>query len=111
MGILVYKSHYVRGGAKVKNYASYIGTRPGVVKIMEDRKNEAATTNQNAYIESFLKAQPEIEKSELYQIYLKDQTLSNASELISYIEETYEDAELEMIDGLQPVYSFIVGVE
>ena len=99
MGILVYKSHYVRGGAKVKNYASYIGTRPGVVKIMEDRKNEAATTNQNAYIESFLKAQPEIEKSELYQIYLKDQTLGNASELISYIEETYEEDQVTGIEG------------
>lgn len=29
----------------------------------------------------------------------------------TFIEETYEDAELEVVDGKQPVYSFIVGVE
>ena len=29
----------------------------------------------------------------------------------SYIEENFEDCELEMNDGGQPVYSFIIGVE
>ena len=91
MGILVYKSHYVRGGANVKNYVTYIGTRPGVIKIAESRKNEAATTNQNEYIKSFKEVQPEIENSSLYKIYQKNRTLGNASELISFIEETYEE--------------------
>ena len=42
MGVLVYKSHYVRGGAKVKNYVTYIGTRPGVIKMLESKKDEPA---------------------------------------------------------------------
>lgn len=41
----------------------------------------------------------------------EDVTDEEKEEAQAYIEETYEDAELEMIDGLQPVYSFIVGVE
>lgn len=99
MGILVYKSHYVRGGANVKNYVTYIGTRPGVIKIAESRKNEAATTNQNLYIKSFLEAQPEINNSPLYKIYQENRTLGNASELISFIEETYEEEQVQGIEG------------
>ncbi|HAD23877.1 MAG TPA: hypothetical protein DIC33_03725, partial [Kandleria vitulina] len=38
----------------------------------------------------------------------EDVTDEEKEEAQAYIEETYEDAELEMIDGLQPVYSFIV---
>jgi DAK2 domain fusion protein YloV len=41
----------------------------------------------------------------------EDVTDEEKEEAQAYIEETYEDAELEMIDGLQPVYSFIIGVE
>jgi DAK2 domain fusion protein YloV len=41
----------------------------------------------------------------------EDVTDEEKEEAQAYIEETYEDAELEMIDGHQPVYSFIVGVE
>lgn len=99
MGILVYKSHYVRGGANVKNYVTYIGTRPGVIKIAESRKNEAATTNQNEYIKSFKEVQPEIENSSLYKIYQNNRTLGNASELISFIEETYEEQQVQGVEG------------
>ena len=41
----------------------------------------------------------------------EDVTDEEKEEAQSFIEETYEDAELEVIDGLQPVYSFIIGVE
>lgn len=40
----------------------------------------------------------------------EDVTESEVEEVESYIEESF-DAELEVVDGKQPVYSFIVGVE
>lgn len=40
-----------------------------------------------------------------------DVTAEEKSEAQSYIEENFEDCELEVIDGKQPVYSFIIGVE
>lgn len=43
-------------------------------------------------------------------IYGEDVTDEEIQEVESYIEETYE-AELECVNGKQPVYSFIVGVE
>ena len=44
-------------------------------------------------------------------IYGEDVTAEEVEEIEAYIEENYEDVELECIDGKQPVYSFIVGVE
>lgn len=40
----------------------------------------------------------------------EDVTESEMEEVESYIEESF-DAELEVVDGKQPVYSFIVGIE
>lgn len=41
----------------------------------------------------------------------KDVTEQENKEAQDYIQKTYEDCELEVIDGQQPVYSFIIGVE
>ncbi|MEG0365842.1 MAG: hypothetical protein RR585_03340, partial [Coprobacillus sp.] len=43
-------------------------------------------------------------------IYGEDVTSEEVQEIEEYIEENF-DAELECVDGKQPVYSFIVGVE
>lgn len=43
-------------------------------------------------------------------IYGEDVTSEEVQEIEEYIEESF-DAELECVDGKQPVYSFIVGVE
>lgn len=43
-------------------------------------------------------------------IYGEDATVDQAQELADYIEEN-SDAEVEVHDGKQPVYSFIIGVE
>lgn len=40
-----------------------------------------------------------------------DVTADEKKEAEDYIGATYEDCELEVIDGKQPVYSFIIGVE
>ena len=51
------------------------------------------------------------EDSELITLICgEDVTEEEKEEAEAYIEENY-DAELELVDGLQPVYSFIVGVE
>lgn len=43
-------------------------------------------------------------------IYGEDATGEQAQELADYIEE-HSDAEVEITNGQQPVYSFIIGVE
>ncbi len=44
-------------------------------------------------------------------IYGEDVNEEEVEEVTAYIEEAYEDVELEVVNGKQPVYSFIVGVE
>ena len=44
-------------------------------------------------------------------IYGEDVTEEEVEEVTAFIEEEYEDAELEVVNGKQPVYSFIIGVE
>ena len=51
------------------------------------------------------------EDSELVTlIYGDTATLEQAEEIAEYIEDT-SDAEVEIHEGNQPVYSFIIGVE
>ncbi|MEE0966145.1 MAG: hypothetical protein U0L85_03735, partial [Bacilli bacterium] len=42
--------------------------------------------------------------------YGEDVTEEEAEEIEAFVEDNYE-AELELVNGKQPVYSFIVGVE
>lgn len=44
-------------------------------------------------------------------IYGEDVTLKDAEELAAYIEEKYEDVEIEIHEGKQPLYPYILSVE
>ena len=44
-------------------------------------------------------------------LYGEDVTKEEAEELVSRIEDEYEDIEVDLREGNQPVYSFIIGVE
>lgn len=44
-------------------------------------------------------------------LYGEDVTKEEAEELVSRIEDEYEDIEIDLREGNQPVYSFIIGVE
>jgi len=44
-------------------------------------------------------------------LYGEDVTESEANTLAQFIEEEYEDIELEIYDGKQPIYSYIISVE
>ncbi|HEY4624118.1 MAG TPA: hypothetical protein VIH12_09665, partial [Solibacillus sp.] len=44
-------------------------------------------------------------------IYGEDATAAQAEELQSYIEENYSDAEVEIVEGKQSLYPFILSVE
>ncbi|HEX6593895.1 MAG TPA: DAK2 domain-containing protein [Bacillota bacterium] len=65
------------------------------MKVVKDLLNEMVT-----------------EDDELLTI-LKGEDVSDkeAQELVAYVEETYEDLEVELHDGNQPIYSYIFAVE
>lgn len=44
-------------------------------------------------------------------IYGEDATKEQANELVSFIEENFEDAEVEVVEGKQTLYPFILSVE
>lgn len=44
-------------------------------------------------------------------IYGEDATVAQAEELAAFIEENYEDAEVEIVEGKQSLYPFILSVE
>lgn len=44
-------------------------------------------------------------------IYGEDATTDEANELASFIEENFEDAEVEIVEGKQALYPFIISVE
>ncbi|WP_107942270.1 DAK2 domain-containing protein [Metasolibacillus fluoroglycofenilyticus] len=44
-------------------------------------------------------------------IYGEDATADNASQLAAFIEESYPDAEVEIVEGKQALYPFILSVE
>lgn len=60
----------------------------------------------------FLISQLIDEESELVTLFAgEDVSEEENDEITSYIEENYPDVEVELIDGGQPVYSYIISVE
>ena len=52
------------------------------------------------------------EDSEIVTIYVGEEGNQELAEEISeYLESTYEDVEVEIHDGKQPVYSYLMSVE
>lgn len=70
----------------------------------------ACVPNKIDALKETLKGLVDDESEIITLIYGEDVTEEEITEAEEYIEETY-DAELECINGKQPVYSFIVGVE
>ena len=92
---LVTKFKYLKpggGGKSVGGYARYIATREGVEKIDDSHRHAPATKKQQALIERILRDFPEIKGSHEYEDFLREQTVGNASELISMAIEENLDA-------------------
>ena len=81
-------------GRQPGGYAKYIGTREGVEKIDDSKKNAPSTTNQQQLIRKILKDFPDSKDMHEYSDYLKNPTAANASEFISRVLEdnSYEAA-------------------
>ena len=75
-------------------YAKYIGTREGVERIDDSKRNAPSTTNQQQLIQKILKDFPDSKDMHEYSDYLKSPTAANASEFISRVLEdnSYEAA-------------------
>ena len=73
-------------------YAKYIGTREGVEKIDDSKKNSPATDSQQKLIAKIIKDFPDSKDMHEYSDYLKSPTAPNASEFIS---RTLEDNSYE----------------
>ena len=92
---LVTKFKYLKqgkGGKSVGGYARYIATREGVEKIDDTHRHAPATQKQQALIEKLLRDFPETKGSHEYEEFLREQTVGNASALISMAIEENLDA-------------------
>ena len=63
-------------------YAKYIGTREGVEKIDDSKRNAPSTTSQQQLMRKILKDFPDSKDMHEYSDYLKSPTAANASEFI-----------------------------
>ena len=90
MARLITKFKYMKPGKQQSKksrqpggYAKYIGTREGVEKIDDSKKNSPATNSQQKLIRKILKDFPDSKDMHEYSDYLKSPTAPNASEFIS----------------------------
>lgn len=92
---LVTKFKYLKSGGDGKSvggYARYIATREGVEKLDDSHRHAPATKKQQALIEKILKDFPDTKGSYEYEVFLREQTVGNASEFISMAIEENLDA-------------------
>ncbi len=75
--------------SQVKNYVTYVATRPNAEKFEVDLSREEATEHQKKWIEKELKAHSELKESceQEYEDYLANPTMENAEDLIRKIAE------------------------
>lgn len=83
-GYLKSNSKFDRGG-----FINYIATREGVVKITNSISNKKATRKQMNHIKDLINLYPDVKKYIEYDDFMKEQTIGNASELITRIEEDH----------------------
>ncbi|GIN83743.1 phosphatase [Heyndrickxia sporothermodurans] len=81
----------------------YMGIADG--KIVETNKN--LVTSATSLLEKMLEEDDEI----ITVIYGDSVSSEQMEEVIAYINENYEDLELEVHNGKQPLYSFIFSIE
>ncbi|MBE7727870.1 MAG: SEL1-like repeat protein [Enterocloster citroniae] len=93
MAKLIFTSRYLKDAppAQLENYVRYIGTREGVEKIDESKKNLPATVNQKKLIQQLLRDIPETKEMLEYEDYRSRPTTGNASEFISCALEPHLD--------------------
>lgn len=92
---LVTKFKYLKpgkSGKSVGGYARYISTREGVEKLDDSHRHAPVTQKQQALIEKVLKDFPDVKQSHEYGSFLREQTIGNASELLSMAIEENMDA-------------------
>ena len=89
-------------GLEIEN-GDFMGIAEG--KIVNKSKNKLEATKE--LLDSMIDEDSEI----LTIIYGEDVTESEVNELVEYCEEKFEDVEVELHDGKQPLYSFILAVE
>lgn len=82
---IIFTSRYLRDAppAQLENYVRYIGTREGVEKIDESKRQLPATQNQRQLIRQLIRDIPTSEEMLEYADFLLQPTIGNASEFIS----------------------------
>ncbi|MFD1849095.1 DAK2 domain-containing protein [Oceanobacillus bengalensis] len=89
-------------GITIKN-GNFMGIEDGKIKATHPEKQEA--------VKLLLKEMITEDDEILTILYGEDVTSEEVDELVSYIEESYEDIEIEVHRGDQPIYSYILSVE
>lgn len=93
---LILKCPYLKGGsektsAHLGNLVNYIATRDGVGKIRVENKNINSTVKQEELIAQIIKEFPSSTNGFEYEDYIKNPTIENASEFISFALEQNVD--------------------
>lgn len=88
---IILKCGYLKSNSKSDRggFINYIATREGVVKITNSISNKKATRKQMNHIKDLIKLYPDVKKYLEYDDFMKEQTIGNASELITRIEEDH----------------------
>ena len=76
-----------------------------------DGKIVASTTSRTQTLYDMLAANDLSEKEIITIIYGADVTTEEVEEIKNYIGENYSDLEIDIIDGKQDVYSYILSIE
>ncbi len=88
---IIVKCGYLKSNSKSDRggFINYIATREGVVKITNSISNKKATRKQMNHIKDLINLYPDVKKYIEYDDFMKEQTIGNASELITRIEEDH----------------------
>lgn len=90
---IIFTSRYLRDAPpeQLENYVRYIGTREGVEKMDESKRNLPATIHQKEFIRQLIRDIPQAKEMLEYADFLLRPTIGNASELISCTLEQHLD--------------------
>ncbi len=93
MAKLIFTTRYIRSTSPyhLQHYVRYIGTRDGVEKLDESKRNLPATFLQKQLIQRILKDMPDAKHLLEYEDYNSDPTIANASEFITRVLEDNQD--------------------
>ena len=89
-------------GFTIEN-GDFMGLEEGKIKVLDKNKLQAAKNLLTKMVD---------EDAEILTIlYGEDSTNDEVEELVAFCEETFEDVEVEVHNGKQPLYSFIFSIE